>query len=167
MNYPYSDEIMTYDYEEHRYYLLPDGVTKRIGVNLDAALNSGLSRNPHAVQNFLEEVTDAVYEYIYEDSSNAAFLEWQLACNPELRRIVEKMLLAQVKYALTNNFVDNWSGVNVVKGSAMKGRDLRSSMRVAAKVERLCRQDVAGLPFVLKTIAILPPVPSCVYHKGY
>lgn len=115
----------------------------------------------------MEEVSDEVYEYIYEDSFNAECLEWQLAVNPKLRRIVKKMLLSQVKYALNNNFTDAFSGVNIVKGTAMNLRDLRGAARVSAEVERLCRQDVPGLPFVLKTILPLPSVPACLYHKGY
>lgn len=167
MKYPFDDEIMKYDYEGHRYVLDANGVLAAIGINLDTALNAAADRNAFTVRNFLEEITDSVYEYIYEDSSNAEFLEWQLAINPGLRPIVKKMLLAQVKYTLDNNFTDAFSGVNIVKGTAMKLRDLRGAARIAPRVERLCRQDLVGFPFTLKTALMLPCVPACLYRKGY
>lgn len=164
---PFNDEIMTYDLNEHKYYLTADGVNKAIGVNLNLALNSGLSGNPFAVKNFLENVTETVYEYIYEDSSSEAYLEYLLATYAPLRDVVRKMLLAQVKYAIMNNFVDEFSGINIAKGSAMDGRVLRSAVRVAPQVDRLCRQNVPGMNFCLKTITELPLLPSWLYRQGY
>lgn len=164
---PYNDSVMYYDYEEHKYYLAPEGVTDAIGVNLDLALNASAARNPQAVRNFLDRVTESVYEYIYEDSSSAEYLEYLLANHKPLRKFVKRMLLAQVRYALANNFIDDFSGVNIVKGTAMNPRDLRSAMRVAPEVQNLCRQDIAGLGFCLKTTLMLPPLPEWAYHVGY
>lgn len=113
------------------------------------------------------DVTETVYEYIYEDSSPEAYLEYLLATYAPLRDVVRKMLLAQVKYAIINNFVDEFSGVNIAKGSAMDGRVLRSAVRVAPQVDRLCRQNVPGMNFCLKTITELPLLPSWLYRQGY
>lgn len=59
------------------------------------------------------------------------------------------------------------SGVNIVKGTVMNPRGLRSAMRVAPEVQNLCRQDIAGLVFCLKTTLMLPPLPEWAYHLGY
>ena len=39
MNYPYDDEIMKYDYADHRYVLTEDGVQLQLGINLAVTLD--------------------------------------------------------------------------------------------------------------------------------
>ena len=126
-----------------------------------------MNGNPCVVQKPLAPRPATTYEYIYEDSSSEAYLEYLLATYAPLRDVVRRMLLAQVKYAIMNNFVDEFSGVNIAKGSAMDGRVLRSVVRVAPQVDRLCRQNVPGMNFCLKTITELPLLPSWLYRQGY
>ena len=77
------------------------------------------------------------------------------------------MLVEQVDYVFENNFIQDFSGVNISKNSALKKEDLRGSMRVAKRVEDICRQDIRGLGFALKTVLPLPSVPYGLYRKGY
>lgn len=164
---PFDDSVMIYDYNEHKYYLTPTGVTEAIGVNLDTALNASAVRNPQAVRNFLDRVTESVYEYIYEGCNSPEYIEWLLACNVGLRRHIKRMLLAQVRYALENNFIDDFAGVNIATGAVIDKGVLPSSRRVAPEVRNLCKQNLAGLGHALKTVIMLPCLPPWAYHMGY
>lgn len=164
---PFDDSVMIYNYNEHKYYLTPDGVNAAIGVNLDLALNASAVRNPQAVRNFLDRVTESVYEYIYEGCSSPEYIEWLLACNAGLRRHIKRMLLAQVRYALENNFIDDFAGVNIATGAVIDKGVLPSSRRVAPEVRNLCKQNLAGLGHALKTVIMLPCLPPWAYHMGY
>lgn len=168
MNYPYDDSNMRYDYALHRYVLTKEGVFELLGVNLDTQFNQfEPAARQRRAERFLRKVTNTVYDYIYEGSWNSQYLEYVLALYPQLRPYVQEMLVEQVEYALENNFIQDFSGVNVSKGSAVKKADLRGSMRVAKRVEDICTQNIAGLDFVLKTINPLPSVPCNAYRKGY
>lgn len=164
---PYDDTAMKYDYDEHRYYLTAKGVLEKIGVNLDLSLNVAISGNPFAVNNFLKDTADTVYDYIYENNANEELIEYLLAMYYPLRHEIEKMLLAQVKYCLSNGILDMYSGVNIPKGTAMKPSDLRSAVRVAPQVERACLRNLAGLDFCLKTALFLPQLPQSAFRNGY
>lgn len=168
MKYPYDDSNMKYDYALHRYVLTKEGVFELLGVNLDTQFNQF---EPNARQRrqerFLKKVTNTVYDYIYEGSWSSQYLEYALALCPQLRPYIQEMLVEQVEYVLENNFIQDFSGVNVSKNSAVKKEDLRGSMRVAKRVEDICTQDIAGLGFALKTIIPLPNVPCYLYRRGY
>lgn len=163
--YPYDDETMTYDKATHKYYLTENGVLQELGINLSLELQNG--NQGKRVERFLRKITAAVYGYIYEDSFNSLRIERDLAKHAPLRTIIKQMLLSQVEYALENNFIQDFSGVNISKGSAMRASDLRGRMRVSSDVELLCRQTIVGLPYTLKTILPLPPVPECEMWRDY
>lgn len=168
MEFPYDDSNMRYDYALHRYVLTKEGVFSLLGVNLDTQFNQF---EPNARQRrtdrFLKKVTNTVYDYIYEGSWSTEYLEYMLAKCPQLRPYIQEMLIEQVDYVLENNFIQDFSGVNVSKNSAIKRADLRGSMRVAKRVEDICLQDIEGIGFPLKTIQPLPGVPRGLYRKGY
>lgn len=164
-NYPYDDDIMKYDMAAHRYILTKSGVFQELGINLDLEIQRPGRSN--TADRFLKKISDSVYSYIYEDSNSAEWLEFQLAKNSALRDIIKEMLLAQVEYILDNNFLDDYSGVNIQKGTAMRRQDLRGSMHVSATVERLCRQDIKGVSYPLKSVFMLPSVPLSLYREGY
>lgn len=168
MNYPYDDSNMRYDYTLHRYVLTKEGVFELLGINLDTQFNQfePVARQ-RRVERFLKKVTNTVYDYIYEGSWNSQYLEYVLALCPQLRPDIQEMLTEQVEYALENNFIQDFSGVNISKNSSIKKEDLRGSMRVAKRVEDICRQDIRGLGFALKTILPLPSVPCGAYRRGY
>lgn len=168
MNYPYDDSNMRYDYQLHRYVLTKEGVFALLGVNLDTQFNQFEPNvRQRRQERFLRKVTNTVYDYIYEGSWNSQYLEYVLATCPQSRQYIQEMLVEQVDYVLENNFIQDFSGVNVSKNSTLKKNDLRGSMRVAKRVEDICQQDIFGTGFVLKTILPLPGVPCELYRKGY
>ena len=166
MTYPYNDDVMVYDYDKHRYFLTEKGVLSELGINLSLKLKSD-SSDVNVVSRFLRKVTNAVYKYIFEDSSSVEWQEYIMAVSPYARPIVEEMLLEQCEYALDNNFIEDFSGVNIAKGSAMKLSDLRGEAKVADRVVTLAQQEIRGVPFPLKSAFVLPDVPDSLYHAGY
>lgn len=168
MKYPYDDSKMRYDYGLHRYVLTSEGVFELLGVNLDTQFNQfEPNARQRRAERFLKKVTNTVYDYIYEGSWNSQWLEYMLAKCPELRSYIQEMLAEQVDYVLENNFIQDFSGVNISKNSAIKKEDLRGSMRVAKRVEDICRQEIGSLGFSLKTILPLPSVPCEEYRRDY
>lgn len=165
---PYNDNIMTYDFKAHRYVLTEYGIFEKLGINLDSVFGEFEDDvRVRRKERFLKKVSDSVYGYIYQDNANDRYIEYVLAMNPTLRQSVEEMLIEQAEYVLDgNNFLQDFSGVNIAKGSAMKKEDLRGEMRVALRVVELCNSFIGDLPFTLKTIRLLPNVP-CGYREGY
>lgn len=168
MKYPYDDSNMRYDYILHRYVLTKEGVFELLGINLDTQFNQfEPNARQRRAERFLKKVTNTVYDYIYEGSWNSQYIEYVLATCPQCRQYVQEILVEQVDYVFENNFIQDFSGVNISKNSALKKEDLRGSMRVAKRVEDICRQDIRGLGFALKTVLPLPGVPYGLYRKGY
>ena len=112
--YPFKDELMTYDYINHRYVLTKQGVEAQLGIVLDDILNTAGDNNPSPLGNLvLEKVSQTVYSWLYRDSQNSSWIEFILAVYPPLREWVREMLQSQLLYVLTNDFVGDYSGVNV------------------------------------------------------
>ena len=118
MTYPYDDEYMAYDYDEHRYILKPQATLDKLNLNLIERLNPGgavdRARVPHQ---FLDEISDIVYSQIYDYSSQPSIQEYQIAKIPSARKVIMDAMLRQVDYSLVNGFLDQYSGVDLRKGT--------------------------------------------------
>ncbi len=166
--YPYDDEIMTYDYKTHRYVLTKQGVFTELGEDLDVILDNTLVADvTKKSQRVLDKVSQSVYFYLYQDAMNRDWLEYILATYPPLRDWVKQMLQAQLEYVLENNFVNDFSGVNIAKGHTIDINWLRGRVKVADQVEQIANQFVPGLGYCLKYCGQLPNVPCGLYHRGY
>ena len=166
--YPFGDEIMKYDYIHHRYVLTKQGVLSELGEDLDIILNTTLVSDVSIMsQRVLDKVSQVVYFYLYQDTMNRDWLEYILATYPPLREWVQEMLQAQLEYVLENNFVNDFSGVNIAKGQTIDVNWLRNRVKIADQVEQLAYQFVPGLGYCLKYCGQLPRVPCHLYHRGY
>lgn len=166
--YPHDDQVMTYDYEAHRYVLTEQGVLTELGENLELILNATGDANPSTLAaRFLKRVSQTVYMYLYRDTANEARIEYLLAKHSPLRSRVKEMLQAQLLYMLNNGDIGLYSGVNVAKGQAMDLYKLRGRARIAPEVEDLALQTIPGLGYCLKYTGFLPPVPRELYQVGY
>lgn len=166
--YPYDDEVMKYDYVNHRYVLTKKGVLEQLGEDLDVILNTGGDANPSTLaERFLRKVSQGVYFYLYQDSMNSDWLEYILATYPPLREWVKEMLQAQVLYVLQNGFVNDYSGVNIAKGHTVDINWLRGRVKIADEVEQLANRFIPGLGYTLTYCGALPCVPPELYHRGY
>lgn len=126
MTYPYNDEYMTYDFDEHRYILTPKAVLDKLNIDLIERLNPGGSatreRVPHQ---FLDEISDIIYSQIYDYSSQPSIQEYQIAKIPSARRVIMDAMLKQVDYSLVNGFLDQYSGIDLKKNSKVDGLSSR------------------------------------------
>ena len=122
MTYPYDDEYMAYDYDEHRYILKPQATLDKLNLNLIERLNPGgavdRARVPHQ---FLDEISDIVYSQIYDYSSQPLIQEYQIAKTPSARKVIMDAMLRQVDYSLVNGFLDQYSGIDLKKNSKVDG----------------------------------------------
>lgn len=170
MYQPFNDTMMVYDVNSHRYILTETALMQHLGVNLDTEFDSFSETDirQRKKERFLKKVSDTVYGYIYQDTTNSRYLEYVLAMREDVRPAVQEMLLAQAEYVLEgNNFLQDFSGVNIAKSTAMKRDDLRGEMRIALRVVEMCKEYIGNLNFVLKTIVPLPDVPQEYYRVGY
>ena len=167
-SYPNDDEIMKYDYINHRYVLIAKDVFDELGINLDNVLNTEGDANPSSLGNrVLAKVSQTVYSWLYRDSQNSSWLEFILAVYPPLRAWVREMLQAQLLYVLQNGFIADYSGVNVGRGQAIDINALRGRARIAPEVEDIAMRRIPGLGYCLKYLGALPCVPCDKYHRGY
>lgn len=122
MTYPYDDEYLVYDYDEHRYILTPKAVLDKLNLNLIERLNVGGAVNRERMPyQFLDEISDIVYTEIYNYSSQPEIQEYQIAKLPSARKVIMQAMLKQVDYALVNGFLDQYSGIDLKKNSKVDG----------------------------------------------
>lgn len=120
MEYPYSNEYMTYDKEEHKYILTNKAVMDYLGLDLIGQLNNVNSvAEQNKVNWFLYKISDLIYSYIYKFSDRNDIQEYILAKCPSARNIVFKAMLEQVEYMRVNGELATYSGVNLTKGTVM------------------------------------------------
>lgn len=121
MTYPFNDEYMRYDYDEHRYILTQRAVLDKNNINLMERLNYGGDVNRERVADiFLDEISELVYSEIYNYSSQPAIPEYQIAKTPSARNAIMKAMLKQVDYVLVNGFINQYGGVDFKKGTKME-----------------------------------------------
>lgn len=103
---PYNDNLMIYDYDAHRYILNHEGS----GEHLNIAKAYGSIEN---IKTQLRSISRTIYNYIYlhSHSNNRDFLEYMLATEPSLRKVLYEAMLSQV-------IADVESGVDSVKNQA-------------------------------------------------
>lgn len=120
MTYPFDDEYMRYDYDEHRYILTARAVLDKNNINLMERLNYGGDVNRERIADiFLDEVSEIVYNEIYNYSSQPAIQEYQIAKMPSARNAIMRAMLKQVDYVLVNGFLNQYGGVDFKKGAKM------------------------------------------------
>lgn len=148
MKYPFNDEYMIYDYEEHRYILTPQAVLDKLNIDLAERLNvGGQSNNERASNMFLEEISNIVYSAIYDYSSQVPIIEYQLAKYPSARKRIMKAMLKQVDYALVNGVLNQYSGVNLQKNTIIDNISDRY-LAPLSKSELLKPLDESGQPIL-------------------
>lgn len=122
MTYPYDDEYMKYDYDEHRYILTEKAVLDKNNTSLIERLNYGGEVNKERVANiFLDEVSYLLYNEIYDYSTQPYIQEYMIAKCPSARNIIMNAMLKQVDYVLVNGFLNQYSGVDFKKNNKLEG----------------------------------------------
>lgn len=96
MNFPYSDEYMTYDYKTHRYVLTKKDLLENFNENLQAKFKDGKDVEP-----FLRQVSTEIYSYIHSHNMNTKMQDYILAKTESGREIIKEALEQQALYMLT------------------------------------------------------------------
>lgn len=144
--FPFSDEFMEYNYHTHKYILTPKCVLDSLGISLETQLNTAGNANPSMMANmYLIQISNEVYNYLYEYVQNTQYWTFVYAKAPSLRDKFKQMMLDQVMYSITNGFLSNYSGVNIAKGTVIDGKVLRGAMRMANSVTIIANQVVAEI----------------------
>lgn len=129
-DYPLDDKYMVYDLNIRRYKLTQDGFKMGTGVDLGEELN-----NAEAVNAFLLEITDDVYEFIGAYSTIQAFKYkiFTIAKDPTIREDFKRALIAQGRYALRSsaNLLKDMHGVNIEKSKALDLNNLRGHVGIS------------------------------------
>lgn len=148
MAYPYDDEYLIYDYENHRYILTERACLDKLNTNLGERLNVGGSANKErAINSFLDEISDLVYSQIYDYSNQWQIQEYQIAKMPSARNVIMRAMLKQVDYVLLNGFINQYGGVDLKKGTSMG--DLSGKFLAPLSKSILCKNLIeTGIPLL-------------------
>ena len=96
MNFPYSDEYMTYDYKTHRYVLTKKCMLEKYNENLQVKF-----KNEKDVEPFLRQVSTEIYSYIHSHNINTKMQDYILAKTESGREIIQEAMEQQALYMLT------------------------------------------------------------------
>ncbi|MBO7214003.1 MAG: hypothetical protein J6V66_00750 [Clostridia bacterium] len=96
MNFPYSDDYMTYDYTLHRYVLTEKDILDNFAINMTARF-----KNANTVHTVLKQVSMQVYNYIHEYNVNTEIQDYIIAKTEKGREIIKQAMEQQLLYWLT------------------------------------------------------------------
>ena len=98
MTYPYSDEFMVYDYENHRYILTEKDVEVNLGISLSAR-----SKNANARAQVLKQVSRQIYSFIHDYSLTGSEIvkDYVIATTENGRKKIKEAMEQQLIYFLT------------------------------------------------------------------
>lgn len=98
MTYPYSDEFMVYDYENHRYILTEKDVEVNLGISLSAR-----SKNANARAQVLKQVSRQIYSFIHDYSFTGSEIvkDYVIATTENGRKKIKEAMEQQLIYFLT------------------------------------------------------------------
>lgn len=124
--YPYSDEMMYYDYTKHRYILTAECVLQELNIDLADRLNTSGSNNKENTPKYiLDIISMQIYNFIYSFSTKYLYVQWLLAKMPSARDILKECMKQQVLYFLINGQIDKYSGVDFRKNTGIELNRIR------------------------------------------
>lgn len=120
MTYPFDDTYMTYDAINHRYKLTQAAAKDLCNVNLETELDlSGLPNAGNMADQYLDNVSMQIYQYIYSCAANLYAAEYDLAKEARLRNVIKDAMRYQLIYMVANGDLTSVSGVNFRNGQVM------------------------------------------------
>lgn len=125
--YPYTDDILQYDYNRHRYFLTADALYKYLGIDFEQLPDEPGKTPGDKAFIWANKSADEVYRYLQKNNYNPQWLMWELATVPGLRSVVQDLLIAQAEYNKTSGFIDSFSGIDVYRGKAIDRKDIHES----------------------------------------
>ena len=125
---PFTDNSMTYNYDNHRYILKADYV-RQLGIDLGLVLDTEAAPEPSKVVGLvLDRVSLLVYTNIYQYGRQKADKEYLLACHPELRSVIRDAMVERLRYMIDSGDLSTRSGALITQGVRVEVRDLVPSL---------------------------------------
>jgi hypothetical protein len=122
---PFNDNLLIYDYDAHRYILNHEGS----GEHINIAKAYGSIEN---IKSNLRSISRTIYNYIYlhSHSQNRDFLEFMLATESNLRKVLYEAMLSQLIADVEAGVdsVKNQAGINFENGQTMDRIGMFGSM---------------------------------------
>ena len=133
---PYNDDDMKYDLDRRQYVLTVDGFERWSGLKL-----SSFTDTPSEGEAFLLEISDDVYEYIYETGqlSSIKYKRYLIAKESAIREDFKKALMSQARYGLRSgaNILKDQHGISIEKGKALDINVLRGNVAIASNTQKI------------------------------
>ncbi len=99
MEYPYNDDYMYYDQDEHRYILTEKCIVEKLGIQITSEINERNGISPQIiVKNLLNRVSALIYGYLHAHARNTALQDYFIATIPSLRKIIQNAMEYQFVY---------------------------------------------------------------------
>ena len=96
---PYSDDYMIFDEMTGRYILTAKYALDRYGIDLLGTINERNSANAQiAVDAFLRQVSNVIYNFIHSYTMYEARQDWVIAHNPRMRAVIQQAMGEQLIY---------------------------------------------------------------------
>jgi hypothetical protein len=129
---PNIDTKMVYDYDSHRYVLNHEGN----GEHLNVAKAYGSIEN---IKANLRSISRTIYTYIYTHThtANRDYIEYLLATDESLRRVLYEAMLSQLEADVESGLdsVKNQAGINFENGSIIdRSAQMRYSISAQAEM---------------------------------
>lgn len=137
MTYPFDDTYMTYSAITHRYTLTQQAAKDLCNIDLAVELDtSGLPNAGNMADQYLDNVSMQIYQYIYSYARNMYAAEFDLAKTPTLRRVVMDAMRYQLSYMVANGDLASVSGVSFRNGQTMDRKAIKTAS-IAPMVETI------------------------------
>lgn len=167
MTYPYSDEEMVYNYEEHRYVITKEYVFNKTGIDLDRVLNPGYTSTPQKLsEQVLDEISSEIYNWVYEHNQNNLYQEFVMAKSPDFRVYLKRALLEQVLYVLRNGDLLQYSGVNLKTGQVIDPK-LLTERSIAINAKRELNKIIPGYGIAITYQGTIIVPTAITYRSDY
>lgn len=145
---PYSDNRMTYSYNDHRYTLTENHVLETMNIDLRSVLNTSTSADvANAVDRLLDRVSRIVYAFIYRVAAQRFATEKALALDEGARAYIQTAMEEQLVYMIQNGDISALSGVNVQSGLVIDKNAMRR-----AEIAPLAEDVLFGSGYVCAVI---------------
>lgn len=110
---PFTDSSFVYNNETKRYTLTLDEVRNKLGVDLVQLVDSPYITDKNvAAQRILEQISSAIYYYIYSFNNDNLFQRYLLHCIPDARPMLKEAMLFQVEYIIRNGDINQYTWIN-------------------------------------------------------
>lgn len=100
MQYPYSDEMMKYDFKVHRYILTEKCVFEELNIDMSERIRRGAINKQGMIGNLLNLASQHVYNFIHQHNNTQA-VNYIMAKTPTARDVLKEAMKSQLMYLLS------------------------------------------------------------------